>query len=97
VTSIDGPDDLSARLARAGFTDVAAAERELDVVYRDEDEFWAMHWAISSRVGLEQLSPDDLARFRDDVFARMQPLREPDGFHDLAQAYCLSARKPTTP
>ena len=94
VSAFEDPSDLAAQFARAGFTDLSVTERQLDVVYRDEQEFWEMHWAVSSRAGLERLSADELARFRDDVFARMQPLREPDGFHDLAQAFCVAGLRP---
>jgi ubiquinone/menaquinone biosynthesis C-methylase UbiE len=92
--ALDEPDDLRARFERAGFADVRVVSRELDVVYAEGEEWWAMQWSVSGRAGLERLPPERLARFKAEVFERMQALRQPDGFHDRLAAHCAVGARP---
>ena len=52
-----------------------------------------MQWSLSARAGLERLEPGRLAELKADVFARMQALRQADGFHDRLLAHCAIAVK----
>ena len=95
--TLERPDELVARLGEARFEVVRVVTRELEMVYPNEEEWWQMQWSISGRAGMERLAPARLAKFKDEVFARMQALREPDGFHDRLTARCTIARSPRAP
>jgi ubiquinone/menaquinone biosynthesis C-methylase UbiE len=90
----DQPEDLLDRFGRAGFSQIRIAPKELDMVYGNEEEWWAMQWSLSSRAGLERLEPTQLKQLKADVFERMQALRQADGFHDHLLAHCTIAVKP---
>jgi ubiquinone/menaquinone biosynthesis C-methylase UbiE len=92
--SFHQPEDLLDRFSRAGFAQIRIVPRELDVVYRTEEAWWAMQWSVSARAGLERLESGQLERLKADVFARMQTLRQADGFHDRLLAHCTIAVRP---
>jgi ubiquinone/menaquinone biosynthesis C-methylase UbiE len=91
--SFDQLDALDAPLTRAGFAPIRTVPRELDVVYWNEEEWWAMQWSGSGRAGLERLEAGRLARLKADAFGRMQALRQADGFHYRLLAHCTIAVK----
>lgn len=91
--SLDTHEILDEWFSRAGFVNVQVITQNLDMVYADEAAWWAMQWSISGRAGLERLTPERLAEFKAEVFAHMQALRSPDGFHDRLQAHCTTAVK----
>jgi ubiquinone/menaquinone biosynthesis C-methylase UbiE len=92
--SLGTPEELHAALLEAGFAGIQISPEHFEAVYPDEEAWWLMRWSISGRAALEQLAPPVLARFKAEAFARMQVLREPDGFHDLLQALFTCASKP---
>ena len=91
--SLEQPGELIARLQGAGFEEARVVTRELEMVYPDAEEWWTMQWSISGRAGMERLGPDRLAQFKHEVFARMEPLREADGFHDRLTAHCATGAR----
>lgn len=90
---LDKPADLEAAFRGAGFADVRVVAEEADFVYEDEEEWWATRWSHGSRATLERMSAVALEKFKGDVFRRMQPLKQPDGFHVLLRVlYALGIR-----
>jgi O-methyltransferase/aklanonic acid methyltransferase len=70
---------LEEALAGAGFGRTRRVFEEIEIVYRDEDEWWATQWTHAFRVTLEQMAPGDRERFMAEADARMQSLRRADG------------------
>lgn len=95
--SLGTREELVAALQAAQFADIRITTEHFDAVYPDEEAWWLMRWSISGRAALEQMAPPVLARFKAEAFARMQALREPDGFHDLLTALFTFATKPIGP
>ena len=91
--SLDKPEVIQKWFSDAGFDDIQISTKELDMVYRDEEEWWNMEWSISGRAGLEKLSQEALERFKAECFAKVQSQREADGFHYSLSAFCTTAKK----
>ena len=91
--SLDKPEVLQKWFLGAGFDDVQIITKELDMVYRDEEEWWNVEWSISGRAGLEKLSAEALEKFKSECFAKVQSQREADGFHYRLPAFCTTAKK----
>lgn len=66
--SLQQPGQVAAYLARAGFANVREVIEEADLTYRDADEWWQALWTHGERRALESMTPDDLARFRDETY-----------------------------
>lgn len=91
--NLNTPEKLLEWFSRAGFAGIQVHTTELEIVYRDEEEWWTMQWSISGRAGLERLEPKRLEEFKAEVFERMQALRQTGGFPDRLQAHCTLAVK----
>lgn len=91
--SLDKPEVIQKWFLEAGFDDLQITTKELDMVYRDEEEWWNVEWSISGRAGLEKLSPEALEKFKAECFAKVQSQREADGFHYRLPAFCTTAKK----
>ena len=91
--SLDEPEKIQAWLSQAGFVDIQITSKEIDMTFRDEEEWWNVEWSISGRAGLEKLSPEALAQFKTEAFERMQVLKQADGFHYRLEAFCTTAKK----
>lgn len=91
--SLDQPDDIRRWFTEAGFTNIQITSKELDMVYLDEEEWWNVEWSISGRAGLEQLSAEDLERFKAEAFEKVRAHKQEDGFHYRLEAFCTVARK----
>jgi ubiquinone/menaquinone biosynthesis C-methylase UbiE len=91
--SLDTPEEIQRWFSQAGFENIQISTKELDMVYRDEEEWWNVEWSISARAGLEKLSPEDLERFKREAFEKVQAQKQMDGFHYRLEAYCTTAKK----
>jgi O-methyltransferase / aklanonic acid methyltransferase len=91
--SLDKPDEIQRWFSQAGFVDIQINSKELDMVYRDEEEWWNTEWSISGRAGLEKLSADDLEQFKAEAFEKVQAQKQGDGFHYQLEALCTIAKK----
>jgi hypothetical protein len=91
--SLDTPERLRTWFSQAGFVEIQIHTKELDMVFLDEDEWWNMEWSISARAGLENLSPEDLERFKDEAFEKVGTQKEADGFHYQLEALCTVAKR----
>jgi ubiquinone/menaquinone biosynthesis C-methylase UbiE len=91
---LDRPDSLCRALGEADFSDIQIATQELDWVLPDADAWWAAQWSVSARAGLETLTLPALERLKNEVFEKIEMLRQPDGFHDRLQAHFACASKP---
>jgi SAM-dependent methyltransferase len=91
--SLDKPEVIQKWFSEAGFGDIQITTKDLDMVYRAEEEWWNVEWSISGRAGLEKLSPEALEKFKAECFAKVQSQREADGFHYQLSAFCTTAKK----
>jgi hypothetical protein len=63
----------------------------MDLIYREEEEWWNVEWSISGRAGLETLSPEALERFKSEAFEKARAQKQADGFHYRLEAFCTVA------
>jgi hypothetical protein len=66
-------------LRQAGFTRVRIELHEADLYFKDEVDWWAWEWSQGSRFWLEGMSPEGLARFKQEAFDHLREMREPQG------------------
>ena len=76
------PSDLPGVLSHAGFVDVRVTVDDAEFIYADEQEWWSAKWTHGARYPLERMQPEVLAQFKAEAFARLAPLKQPDGFHE---------------
>ena len=74
--------ELPSYLARAGFVDVRVQREQTEFVYADAEQWWDAKWTHGTRYSLEHMAPEVLARFKTEVFARLQEVQQPDGIHE---------------
>lgn len=90
VRHFEDPAEVPAVLAQAGFVNIRVSESEFELVYADEEEWWA-----SQHVDLEGvLDSDTLARLQAAAFGQVRALKGPDGIHRWAGIRCYLAGKP---
>ncbi len=91
--SLDHPDEIRGWFSQAGFGDIEISTKEMDMVYKDGEEWWNVEWSISGRAGLEKLSPESLKQFKAEAFQKLQSQKQADGYHYTLKAFCTTARK----
>ncbi|MGB8346119.1 MAG: methyltransferase domain-containing protein [Ktedonobacteraceae bacterium] len=74
--------ELPAYLVRSGFVDVKVQQEQALFVYADAEQWWDAKWTHGTRYSLEHMAPEVLARFKAEVFARLQEVQQPDGIHE---------------
>lgn len=88
------PEEFKQLLEETGFTDIQFIPEEPDFIYQDEQEWWASRWTHGSRYALENMPPEILASFQSEVFARLAPLKQLDGFHNRWRQIFTIGTKP---
>ncbi len=87
--------DLEEVLQQAGFVDVQVMMEEAEIVAMDEEEWWTWQWSHMPRSMLEQMEPAVLQQFKDAVFEKLQPRKQPDGIHErVCYLFTLASRPP---
>ena len=94
-----GPDfqtstGMRAIMEGAGFSRVEVKEEETEFVYADEETWWQTQWSHGFRYALETMPADALAAFKAAAFERLQPLKQPEGFHQRFSALFTVATQP---
>jgi O-methyltransferase / aklanonic acid methyltransferase len=79
--ALQTPAALQEVLQQAGLTDIQVTGEEVDFIYADEEEWWAMMRSGGPGAALERMPSETLARFKADVFAMLQAFKQPDGLH----------------
>lgn len=74
--------ELSTHLARAGFVDVQVLHEQTEFIYADAQQWWDAKWTHGTRYSLEHMTPEVLAQFKTEVFARLEETQRPDGIHE---------------
>ncbi len=95
VESVAG---LAQTLQSAGFGDVQVVYEEHDFVYPSFEAWWAALWTHWTRMALERVEQtsgaEGLARFQQDLYQKMETIRQPDGIHQIFPALIGVGRKP---
>ncbi|HEY7127716.1 MAG TPA: methyltransferase domain-containing protein [Ktedonobacterales bacterium] len=78
---LEQPSALKNALRQAGFSELEVRPEVVDVVYADEEEWWARQLAQGTRLMLAGMAPETLERFKADVFKHLQTHKRRDGIH----------------
>ncbi len=92
--AINSPDGLQHVLKQAGFDHIKIREEVTDIVYANEETWWANLWALGTRTTLEKMSPAALQSFKSDLFQALRAFKQPDGFHILIHTLFACGEKP---
>ena len=74
--------ELPTHLARVGFVDVHILQEQTEFIYADAQQWWDANWTHGTRYSLEHMTPEVLAQFKAEVFARLAEEQRPDGIHE---------------
>ena len=74
--------EIPSYLARAGFVDVQVLHEQARFDYADAQQWWDAKWTHGTRYSLEHMSPEVLARFKKEVFNRLQEAQGQDGIYE---------------
>lgn len=92
------PPGLQALLGEAGFVNVRVFDEAADFTYGTKEEWWATQWSHGARGMIERiesaLGPEGLARFKSEVFNRLDGLTRPDGIHHVMPVLFTVAERP---
>lgn len=93
--SFDTPAKLKTALQHAGFEGIEINIEDHEFVYADDEEWWLSLWSHGIRRLFERLEAPELEKLRDDMFRKVQVLKQPDGIHTLFRALFARAHKPS--
>ncbi|HET7690212.1 MAG TPA: methyltransferase domain-containing protein [Nocardioidaceae bacterium] len=88
----DTPDDVTALLMSAGFSNLQAHLEETEIAFSSKDEWWAWRWSFSGRGLLEQLDPSVLAAYRAACFDELDALHTRVGYPLRLRALLVTGR-----
>ncbi len=93
----DTPEGMTAIVTRAGFVQPQVMLDQRDFLYADEETWWQTQWSHGARRGVEAIQrhrgDEGLQQFKATAFEKLQPLRQPDGFHQVYAALYTLALK----
>lgn len=74
--------EIPAHLTHAGFVGVQVLHEQADFVYADAQQYWDAKWTHGTRYSLEHMSPEVLAQFKSEVFAKLEEAQRFGGIHE---------------
>jgi ubiquinone/menaquinone biosynthesis C-methylase UbiE len=84
---------IPAYLERAGFTQTQVMQEQANFLYASAQEWWDEKWTHGTRYTLEHMSPDVLAQFQSEVFARLTEEQQASGiYEELYIQYHIATR-----
>jgi ubiquinone/menaquinone biosynthesis C-methylase UbiE len=86
--------ELQVFLSNTGFVDIQIITEDAEFIYADEQEWWGSKWTHGPRYSLERMQPEVLDSFKSEVFAMVEPLKQPDGIHERWQPSYIIGTKP---
>jgi hypothetical protein len=72
---------------------VQVFQEQADFVYADAQEWWDSRWTHGPRYSLEQMAPEVLVQFKDEVFARLAQEAQSQGIHETLRLQYIFADK----
>lgn len=88
----DQPDAMRNIVEGAGFRDAQVIEEQTEMLYADEDEWWATTWSHGGRFALEGLTPEKLAWARALTNEKLGAMRVEGGIPSMLRALFTLAR-----
>lgn len=80
-------------LQHAGFTQIQLIQEQANFLYASAQEWWNEKWTHGTRYTLEHMSPDVLAQFQSEVFARLTEEQQAGGiYEELSIQYYVTTR-----
>jgi ubiquinone/menaquinone biosynthesis C-methylase UbiE len=87
------PEEFHAVLTGAGFARVETRLEVYEVVFPDEETWWAHQFTLGNRVALMRMTEETRATFKDEYLAKMRPLFRNDGLHlGVSVVYGVASR-----
>jgi ubiquinone/menaquinone biosynthesis C-methylase UbiE len=88
------PAEAQALLAAAGFADIETRVEPNEIVYANEEAWWAFQLTLANRAAILRMSEETRAKFKTEYLAKMRPLFREDGLHLSASVvYALASRQ----
>ncbi len=75
------PEQVQSLLTTAGFSRVNPRLETYDIVFANEEDWWAFQFTLANRAAILRLSKETRARFKEEYLAKMRPLFRADGLH----------------
>jgi SAM-dependent methyltransferase len=85
--------ELPRYLTHAGFVNVQVLQEQADFVYANAQEWWDSRWTHGPRYALEQMAPEVLTQFQEEVFARLAHEAQAHGIHEMLRFQYIFADK----
>jgi ubiquinone/menaquinone biosynthesis C-methylase UbiE len=92
--SLKNPDTCLDLLRRAGLMDVAVQSEQKGYHLKDGNEWWEVIWNSGYRGMVEQIPPEQQARFRQEHLAEVGEYATPNGLWMDVEVYFASGTKP---
>ena len=89
------PDEVRSILTDAGFTQVETQLKTYDVVYRNEEDWWAFQLTLGNRASILKMAEETRNKFKDEYLAKIRPLFRDDGWHLGVSVVYAAASKPS--
>jgi ubiquinone/menaquinone biosynthesis C-methylase UbiE len=87
------PEEFQAALTGAGFARVETRLEMYDVVFPNEETWWAFQFTLGNRAALLQMSDETRAKFKDEYLTKVRPLFRADGLHlGVSVVYGVASR-----
>jgi ubiquinone/menaquinone biosynthesis C-methylase UbiE len=87
------PSELHDALAGAGFEDVTIRTESFEAIYPDEGAYWSWAMSLLPGVWLRRQPAETQARFKEEAYAHLGSIRQPDGIHESITAQIATARR----
>ena len=92
--SFDKPDEILAKLTKAGFNEIEITSENREFYYANADEWWVTLWSHGMRALLERLDEGTLEEFRRDCYKMVQRLAGEKGIPQLFSVLITKASRP---
>jgi ubiquinone/menaquinone biosynthesis C-methylase UbiE len=84
---------LPHHLTNAGFINIQVLTEQTDFVYANAQEWWGSRWTHGPRYALEQMAPEVLAQFKEEVFSRLAQEIQSQRIHETLDFQYIVAEK----
>lgn len=86
-------DEVKSLLVDAGFEQVEPQLKAYDVVYRNEEDWWAFQLTLGNRASILKMSEETRSKFKDEYLAKIRPLFREDGLHlGVSVVYAVASK-----
>ncbi len=88
------PEELQSVLKGNGLSSVEIIEEKNEVVYPNEEDWWAFQLTVGSRAAILGMDEETRARFREEYLGKLRPLFKADGLHlTVSLLYAIAPNK----